>query len=623
MASRRGLNKRQFLKLAAGTAGISVVAACSQAAPAAPTSAPSNAAPAATTAPTPPAAPPTVAPTATIAPVPTVAPTTAATPATAATIPAQPKSANALPDDAAPSEQQVFRIMTPEDRYLCTGIGGYNVIWNVCASMFDNLVSYTNDWGYEKGQANTWDVSPDGLTYTYHLKPGQTWSDGQPITADDYVNHFKVIEDPKNATDVAWYWYPIVNAQEINQSKKDLSELGVKALDSNTLQMVLKQPTSYWNYLMAYQDSHAYAKHAWDKYADKMYTSLESSPLSGYWKMTDWTKGKGIIVQARTDYQGNHPGLLQRVEFPFGAATTQFAAYQNNEIDIVDSITAPGDIAAIQSDAQLSKEHYVWPQWTDWYLLFHTQDGPFKDARVRQAVSHAVDRDAICKGPLKNLGQPSYTIIPPGFPGNQADSAEVQQIQQYNPDMARKLLADAGFAGGKNIPPMDMWIRGTGDAVTVQVSAAEAIQAMLKDTLGITVKIRPEDAKIYMDNLGKYKIGITLLSWGFDFTDPIDMLGIPFRSKYPQTGGRLDWKNDAFDKLIDSAAVSNDMNARYKMFQDAEKILLQDAGAVPVWNPISHQLWKPYVKGLTKNSSGITQYVLFRDDLTRIYIAKH
>ena len=620
MNSERGLSKRRFLKVMAGTAALSVVTACQQAAPSAPTQASTSAPAAATTAPPPtsaPAAAPTVAPTATLAPAPTTQPVSTAT------VAAQPKSTLALPADAAPPEQQVFRIMTQEDRYLCTGIGGYNVIWNVCSSMFDNLVSYTNDWGYEKGQASSWDVSTDGLTYTYHLKPGQMWSDGQPITADDYVNHFRVIEDPKNATDVAWYWYPLLNAEEINQGKKDVSELGVKALDSNTLQMTLKQPTSYWNYLMAYQDSHAYAKHAWDKYADKMYTSLESSPLSGFWKMAEWTKGKGIYTQARTDYQGNHPGYLQRVEFPFGAATTQFAAYQNNEIDVVDSITAPGDISAIQSDAQLSKEHYEWPQWTDWYMLFHTQDGPYKDARARQAVSHAIDRDAICNGPLKNLGKPSYTIIPPGFPGNQVDNAEVQQIQKYDPNTARKLLADAGYPGGKGFPTMDLWIRGTGDAVTVQTSAAEAIQAMLKDNLGITVKLRPEDSKIYMDNMGKYKIGITLISWGFDFTDPIDMLGIPFRSKYPQTGGRLDWKNDAFDKLIDQAAVSNDMQARYKMFQDAEKILLQDAGAVPVWNPISHQLWKPWVKGLNKNSSGITQYVLFRNDLTRIYIAKH
>jgi peptide/nickel transport system substrate-binding protein/oligopeptide transport system substrate-binding protein len=528
-----------------------------------------------------------------------------------------------LPADAAPLDQQTLKYMIKEDRYIASGIGGYNVMWDLRAMLFESQTAYTNDWGYEKGMADSWDVSPDGTVYTFHLKPGMTWSDGQPITADDYVNHYKILLDPANATDVAWYFFPILNGQEINNGQADVNSLGAVALDANTLQVTLKEPTPYWSQFMAYGDPRPYAKHLWDQWGNVYYTSLESTATSGYWKVTNWTKGQGIVAEARTDYAGNYPGYLQRIEFPFGEAPTHFAAYQRGETDIVLDIPAPGDVAAIMNDPTLSQELHTWPQWFDWYLLFHTQDGPYKDLRARQAVSHAIDRDAIVNGPLKNLAVPSYTITPPGFPGNQVDDPTIREIQNYDPDTARKLLADAGYPNGQGFPEMDLWIRGTGGAIVTQQAAAEAIQAMLKDILGIRVNLRPEDAQIYMSNLGKYQIGITLLSWNFDFTDPVDMVAIPFRSKYPAEGGRLDWKNDQFDALCDQAGPVSDIPTRYKMYQDAERILLQDVGAVTVYHPISHQLWKPWVKGIVPTKDGITQWANIKNQAPFLYIGSH
>src|SRR5438876_1827432 len=121
-----------------------------------------------------------------------------------------------LPADAAPLDQQVLRYMIKEDRYIASGIGGYNVMWDLRSMLFESLTAYTNDWDYEKGMADRWEVSPDGIVYTYHLHPGLTLADGRPMTADDYVNHYKVLLDPKNATDVAWYFYPVVNGEAIN-----------------------------------------------------------------------------------------------------------------------------------------------------------------------------------------------------------------------------------------------------------------------------------------------------------------------------------------------------------------------------------------------------------------------
>jgi ABC-type transport system substrate-binding protein len=528
-----------------------------------------------------------------------------------------------LPADAAPLDQQVIRWMIEEQRYIASGIGGYAVMWDVANAFNNNLVEYDNDWNYEPGQAESWEVSEDGTVYTYHLRPGLTWSDGTPLTANDYVTHFKVQLDPENATSVGWFFYDMVNAEAVNHGEMPVDELGIKAIDDLTLEITLKQTTPYWNTLMAYMDSQAYAKHMWDKYGDIYYTAPENSALSGYWKIGEWTKGKELILEARDDYVGAHPGYLQRIELLFGEPTAQFAAYQNDEIDVIADITAPGDIAAIMNDAELSKDHHTFSAWVDWYVLFHTQDGPFKDLNARKAIAHAIDRDAIVNGPLRDAAIPGYTVIPPGFPGNQADNEEIRQIQRFDPDLARKYLSDAGHPNGEGFPPIEIWLRGTGGAIVQQKAAAEALQAMWKDILGLTVEIRPEEPKIYMDNMGSYQIPITLISWGFDFADPIDMVGIPFRSKFPNLGGRLDWVNEEFDKLIDQGAPEANLEKRYKIFQEAEKILLEDCGAVMVWHPISHQLWKPWVKGITENASGVVEWNLTKNELPNIYIGKH
>src|SRR5262245_33642798 len=191
-----------------------------------------------------------------------------------------------LPADAAPLDQQVVRYMIKEDRYIASGVGGYNVMWDLRSMLVESPAAYTIDWDYEKGMADSWEVSPDGTVYTYHLHPGLTWSDGQPITASDYVNHYKILLDPKNATDVAWYLYPIVNGEDINHGTADINSLGAVALDSSTLQVTLKEPTPYWNHFMAYGDPRPYAKHLWDQYADTYYTTQDSTATSGYWKIS-------------------------------------------------------------------------------------------------------------------------------------------------------------------------------------------------------------------------------------------------------------------------------------------------------------------------------------------------
>jgi len=595
------IGRRDFLKAAGVTSGALLLGAC---------------------APSTPAVPATTAVKATDVPATSIAsqPTEASAPAVA---PVEPRAAGrALPDDAAAIDSQVFRLPTTDNRFVCTGIGGYTVMYEVAGNFFEKLVKYNNDWDLENQIANSIETSPDGKVIKYKLEPGLTWDDDTPLTAEDFVTHFRVQMDPKNPSPVAWFWYPLLNAEAIHKGQKPVEELGIRAVDATTVEMTLRERTPYWNHLMAYMDSQPYAKHMWEKYGTNMYSSAESSRMSGYWRMAEWSKGKQVVMEARDNYHGKFPGYLKRIEIPFADPATLWAAYQNNEIDIIQSISSPGDVQAIRNDPQMSEQHYTWPEWRSWYLLFHSQDGPFKDVRVRKAFSHAIDRDAMCNGPLREFATPSYTIVPPGFPGTQAGDEQIKALQDFNPDAARKLLEEGGFAGGSDFPKLEMWLRGAAQGSTY-MAAAEFIQAAIEEVLGIQLEIRPEESKTYTDAMGKYKIPITLINWGFDFPDPYDMLGVPFRSRFPAEGGRTDWKNDEFDKLIDAGSSFDDMTARYDNFKKAERVLLEDVGAVALWNPIIHEVWKPWVKGLTANSAGNTQYTFKKPMMHEIYISRH
>jgi ABC-type transport system substrate-binding protein len=559
-----------------------VLAACAAAAPATPaaTDVPSTPLPApATYTPV-----PTKAAEATKAPEPTKAP--------APTNTSAPKAVkNAwgveMPADAAPLDQQFVRYLSVDGTTLDFAVGVYK---RPAATdiLTTPLVRINKNFELLPAGALTWEVSADGKTWTFHLDPNLNWSDGNPYTADDIVTTFQYQADPKHAWDFAWFWSDIENFDAAVAGKKPVTDIGVKKVDAKTVQFITTDASPYFLSKALYV--RPLSKIAFEKYGEYYDNDPKTCVSSSPWILQEWTKGKQIVFGPNTKYNGNlKPYLEKLVVILTNDYSGEFRAYQNNEVDIASNFT-PADISLISADPVLNKEYH--PSFGDfrtYYLGFNNLAKPFDDLKVRQAFAKVIDRDSIIKNVVKRQGIAAYSFLMAGFPDASMDVLKNEDINKLDVAAAQKLLADAGYPKGAGFPAIQLTLRNEND---LNKAVASAIAAMIKDNLGIDVQVNNvADSKVFMADLNAKKLQFYFLSYGYDYLDASNMLGIWV------SGGRHAWKSDTFDKLVKEASASTDMVKRSQQFKDAEKILVNDAGGVFIYSATPGNIYRPYLKG--------------------------
>jgi len=608
-APRKPIDRRRFLSLSAITVSSIGLAACGLAEPAAaPTIAPAPtaaaaAAGAATTAPT--AAAATTAPTAAAAAAaPTTAPATAATTAPAAAA-APATVAITLPADAAPLEQQIRVTSSSSSGVKFAAMDLYEGVYNRggYADLFnDTLVKLTKDFQIIPGAANKWESSSDGKTWTFHIDKGLMWSDGNEVTADDWVETFRYSADPKHAWDFTWYWSGVIkNYTEATKGSVPTNQIGVRTgADKYELVFETVDPVPYLPAQLLY--SQPLSKAGLAKYGSGIYnTNPATSITSGPYMLAEWSPDRRFVVKANPKYTGKNKPLIQTLISNVVSGGDDFARYQAGEVDTTEVIGA-ANLKLVAANPELTKQFLKNPQdFRTFYLFFDVTQAPWDKLAVRQAFSHAVDRDGIIKAILAPLAAPTYSFLTPGFPD--ANSEGLKDIQSFNPDMAKKLLADAGYPGGQGFPKATLFVRGGGpptdDAVT------QAMAAGFKQVLGIDVQLQKQDQPTYMQNLNAKptKIPFGWISYGMDYFDATNMLGVWL------SGGRHSWKNDEFDKNVKQGGqMTGKPEERSAMMKAAEKILVSDVPGIFVYHQLHGYLFKPYVKGeiLTPNKFGFT-----------------
>lgn len=539
----------------------------------------------------------------------TATPAAEAAPAAAAADPMMTVFGEKLPDGAAPYAEQVYREpcditanqTTPDfmvavyQRY-CTGDSSFSLA----------LVDLDRDFNVIPMAAESWDVSEDGLTWTFHLRPGMIWSDDTPVTANDWVQTYRYAADPEHAWDFAWFYSGVIkNWDEAIAGEVPLEELGVKAVDDLTLQITTYGPFPPLPGMMHFAwplQAKALAEHG-PYYNSDPATSVSS----GRWKLVSLEPGKKIVLEPNEKFKGPNPPMLSRREITYMDPSTFFAAFQNGEIDVVDyERLTPADFDVMLADPVLSKNYlrHFGDFRTD-YLLFDTYNPPFNDLNVRKAFAQSVDREAIVKnvyGEIKAM--PAYAFLMPGFPSSDTEGA-LKEYQMYNCDAAKQHLADAGFADGTGFPKLELWLRNEGPAAQ---AVFQAVAASIADCLKVQIEVSNKDFKVYMDalNAKPTQLQFGAISYGMDYLDPTNMLGI-----FVSTG-RHSWKNDEYDRLIKEATpLVGDPAKRDQMFRDAEKILVDDVGSVFIDHRWQGQLFTPYVQGeglRSPDSNGIAAW---------------
>ena len=595
---KRKLSRRSFLKLSSIAAVGTIITACAPSA-STPTAAPS------TSTPLPPPATYTPAPTtASVTNTPAAAAATA-TPAATATAAATGGVKNAwgvtMPEDAAALEQQFIRILAIEGTALDFPVTVYKRTSPAyCDILATTLVRINKNFAIVPNGATSYEVSPDGKTWTFHLDPAVTWSDGTPLTADDYVFTFQYQADPNHAWDFAWFWSDIVNFSDAVSGKVATTEIGVKAVDATTLQFMTNVPSPYFPSKALY--ARPLSKAAFEKSGELYNTDPATSVSSSPWKLKEWTKGKQMVFEPNTAYTGKLQPYLENLILIFGDTSTEFNAYQNNEIDEADTFS-PADITTISNDATLNSQYHPgFGDFRTYYLGFETSAKPFSDLKVREAFAKAIDRDSIIKNIVGRQGIPAYSFLMPGFPDSTSNILKNENVNIFDVPAAQKLLAEAGYPNGQGFPAQEMWLRQESQ---FNQSIAEAIAAMLSQNLNIQVSVSNKETKLFNDSLNAHKLPFYYISYGFDYLDPSNMLGIWV------TGGRHDWSNPKFDQLVkDATSLIGDQAKRDQEFKDAEKILVDDVGGVFIYHVTPGNIYRPYLVGeeLQPDKTGVAAW---------------
>ncbi|GIV76771.1 peptide ABC transporter substrate-binding protein [Litorilinea aerophila] len=530
-----------------------------------------------------------------------------------------------LPEDAVPYDQQVYRepcditanqttfdFMVAVYQRFCAGDSSFSLA----------LVDLDKDFNVIPMAAESWEVSEDGLTWTFHIRPGMIWSDDTPVTAHDWVATYRYAADPEHAWDFAWFYSGVIkNWDEVIAGELPVEELGVQAVDDLTLQITTYNPFPPLPGMMHF---------AWPLQAKALeehgpyYNNDPATSVSmGRFKLVSMEPGKRIVLEANEKYKGPNPPYLKRREIIYMDPSTYFAAFQNGEIDAVgyEQLT-PADFDLILNDPVLSANYlrHYGDFRTD-YLLFDTFTPPFNDLNVRKAFAHAVDRESIVKnvyGEIKAM--PAYSMLMPGFPSSDTEG-KLKEYQMYDCELAQQYLADAGYPNGEGFPKLEMWLRNESPALQ---AVFQAVAASISECLNIQIEVSNKDYKVYMDalNAKPTQLKFGAISYGMDYLDPSNLLGIWVST------GRHSWKNDEFDRLIREATpLVGDPEKRDQMFREAERILVDDVGGVFIAHRWQGTLYQPYVQGeglRTPDSNGIAAWHWGNDWVWGdLYIAEH
>ncbi|MEE2709278.1 MAG: peptide ABC transporter substrate-binding protein [Gemmatimonadota bacterium] len=521
-----------------------------------------------------------------------------------------------MPEDAAPLSDQVYRYLSFEPVSLDIGVTLYQS--SESEFMYDRLcmLNYKNE--LVPGAADRWEVSADGLTWTFYLRNRARWSDGRFVTAHDFEWSFKRFIHPDSGNVYASFYYDIKGAKaHVQGENMDPGSIGVSALDDHTLIIETENPCAYLPYLLAYPTSAPAPRWQVEKYGNKWTLPGNWVGNSSY-KLENWWTGQSMSFVLNQYYEGPLKGYLERIVRVFteagrSAGDIGLLPYENDEIDMAE--VHPTDINRILADPEIKDELVKFPRYMTTYLFFRTQEKPFDDKRVRQAFSHAIDRKQLAKVVLRETAVPAYTMLPPGFPGYVGDRYD--DIQKHDPKRARKLMAEAGFPNGRGFPKLEMWIVNSQRIPTNTVS--QAVQGMINQTLGTDIKIRISESRSYREAMFNWDLPLSISTFDFDFPDPHSLLGVVWRSR-SQGVGRQDWTNPYFDALIDQAGQTMNTKDRMVIYDEAERILATDVGGVFLFHSFATRVRKPWMKGYLKDRQGYYPFYHNNSSYMDIYI---
>jgi len=448
---------------------------------------------------------------------------------------------------------------------------------------------FTNETTVRPELATSWEVSEDGLVWAFHMRKDVVWSDGKPVTAHDIEYAVRRTCDPATASDYAYVLYIIKGAKEVNTGEiTDLSHIGVKAVDDYTVQFALNHPAGYFPGIASMWVARPVPKWAIEKYGDK-WTEAENIVTNGPYLLKEW-KHEDEIVMAKNPkfYDADKVDIDIVHSVIIVEASTAMAMYEAGELDTIDTIPAE-DMDRILADPVLSKEYRNPPRVCTYYYGFNNTKPPMDNPFVRKAFSAAINRQALIDFVLKGGQKPATTFTCPGIFGHIPPSEGVGI--GYDPEAAKKYLADSGYPGGKGLPEVTLLFNTDENNAKI----AQAVQQMWKENLGVEVNVINQEWKVYLQTIIEDTPQIYRLGWCADYADANNWVYENFHSI--DSDNNPHWSNAEFDRVVEQAARESDPAKRYELYKRSEQILCEEEAAIaPIYFYTFQIMVKPHLK---------------------------
>jgi oligopeptide transport system substrate-binding protein len=470
------------------------------------------------------------------------------------------------------------------DFQIVTGIPEHRL----ALTFFEGLISEDPQLNIIPGVAEKWEVSADGLVYTFHLRADAKWSNGDPVTADDFVQSYKRMITPALGAEYSYMLWHVVGAEDYNKGKlNDFAQTGFKAPDARTVQLTLRQVTPFLLHAMNH-----YAWYPLHIATLKKFGALDrkSTPWSrpenfignGPYALKEWTANKQIVAVRSPTYWDRDKVKIDEIRFfPTELADTEERMFRTGQLHVTNEVPLT-KLAVYRKDHPDSVR--VDPYNGIYFYRFNVKRKPFDDVRVRRALTLAIDRETLVKKVTLADELPAYDFTPPDLVGFVSQNTFKSDVAE-----AKRLLAEAGFPDGKGFPEVELLYNTLEKHQTI----AEALQQMWRKNLGITITLTNKEWKVYIAAQHSQDFQLQRAGWIADYVDPHVFFDI-----WETGNGNNDtnWGNPEYDKLLHSALDAKTTGERYAIYQKMEKILVDEMPVMPIFFYTRARLVSPKLK---------------------------
>jgi len=473
-------------------------------------------------------------------------------------------------------------------------------VWEsqVLMDVYEGLVKKSPSGEILPGMASDWEVSEDGKTYTFHLREDARWSDGEPVTAADFVFGWQHLLDPANASKYAYMLYPVQGAEAVNTGDKPLEALGVEAPDARTFVVHLKAPTPYFVQLLTHYTAYPAPKHTYDAFG-REFVDLDNIVTNGAFTPQEWISQSRITVSKNPEYYDADEVALDGIRYHTiedrNAGVSRFRA---GELDIMTEYSS--SMYPLLKEEVPEATHMATYLGSYYYVFNHREGHPTTDPKVREALNMAVRRNVLSQQIMGGTFQPALSFVPDGINNydvqtvtfTDADGNDITADMDARMARAKALLEEAGYSSDN---PLTLRLRY--NTTDEHKKIAIAVSSMWRP-LGVEVELVNAEATVHYQTIAEGDFDVARAGWIADYNDAENYLALLQAGAGNNYGA---YANEEFDALYDEAAQTLDSDARKALLEQAEALALNDNALVPMLYYVSRNLVNPAISGWEDN----------------------